>query len=286
MRTTLPEEDLTFEGFQTHRFGLPMSKWRRLRGLSAIVTGAGTGYGQVIATALAGAGVTVALVGRRRDMLEETARKCSNLDGVETRPSVHSIDLCDTLAVAGMLDDVQKAMGNVALLVNSAALPCARAPASKAPLFSCGVDDWETLIRTNVTAPWFLSREFILRFHQQGPIRILNMTSRAGWAYKGEVGPYNVSKAALNNLTMSMAEEARSQFPDSDIQINALNPWEARTEMNRGSAIPPERVLPMALLLLAQPAAGPSGYFFCRNGGHHPCNDAQPYEHDLSAEME
>ena len=110
------------------------------------------------------------------------------------------------------------------------------------------------------------------------------MTSRAGWASQGGVGPYNVSKAALNNLTMSMAEEARMQFPNSDIQINALNPWEARTEMNPHSDNKAEAVIQMALLLLAQSAGGPSGYFFCRDGGHHPFNDAPAYEKDLASE--
>lgn len=271
---------------QRHRFGLSLRKWQRLSGLSAIVTGAGTGYGQVIAVALAGAGVQVTLIGRRRHKLEDTARKCNELAGAAIEPRVCAVDLCDTNAVLPVLDRLERDAEKPALLVNSAALPCRREDPSVLPLFSFGIEEWDRLIRTNVTAPWFLSKEFIKRFHRRSPIRIVNLTSGAGWASKGSVGPYNVSKSALNNLTMSMAEEARLQFPDADIQINALNPWEARTEMNRGSPHPPEKVLPMTLLLLAQAAGGPSGYFFCRDGEHHRFNDAKAFEKDLAFESE
>ena len=74
------------------------------------------------------------------------------------------------------------------------------------------------------------------------------------------------------------------QFPGADVQINALNPWEARTEMNQGSKAKPEKVLPMTLLLLAQPADGPSGYFFCRDGNHDQFTDTLPYGKDLATE--
>ncbi|RVU39613.1 SDR family oxidoreductase [Hwanghaeella grinnelliae] len=284
MRTSLPQQDLALEGMRDHRFGLSPKAWQRFRGLAALVTGAGTGYGQAIATALAGAGANVILVGRRREKLEETAEKCRE----NSEPSVDTLvcptDLCDFNSQLTMLDWVEREMNHPALLVNSAALPCARDIAKPVPLFSYGVEEWEKLMRTNVTAPWFLSREFIARFHDSNPIRIVNMTSRAGWSAKGSVGPYNVSKAALNNLTMSLAEEARMQFPGADIQINALNPWEARTEMNQGSTAKPEEVLPMTLLLLAQPAGGPSGYFFCRDGRHDQFTDTLPYGKDLAAE--
>ncbi len=267
-----------------HRFGLAIEKWQRFRGLSALVTGAGTGYGQAIATALAGAGANVILVGRRRGKLEETAQKCREHadDPVDVR--ICPVDLCDFESQTTMLDQIESEAETPTLLVNSAALPCRPDVSLPLPLFSYDVEEWEALLRTNVTAPWFLSREFVKRFQGRSPIRILNMTSRAGWSSKGSLGPYNVSKAALNNLTMSLAEEARAQFPDADIQINALNPWEARSEMNQGSTTPQEKVLPMALLLLAQPAGGPSGYFFSRDGRHDQFTDTLPYDKDLAAE--
>jgi len=267
-----------------HRFGLSPKAWQRFRGLSALVTGAGTGYGQAIASALAGAGANIILVGRRRAKLEDTAKKCREYTDAAVDILVCPTDLCDFDSQLAMLDRVEREVDHPALLVNSAALPCGRDLAKPVPLFSYSVEEWETLMRTNVTAPWFLSREFIARFHDSNPIRIVNMTSRAAWSAKGSVGPYNVSKAALNNLTMSLAEEARMQFTGADIQINALNPWEARTEMNQGSKAKPEKVLPMTLLLLAQPADGPSGYFFCRDGNHDQFTDTLPYGKDLATE--
>ena len=107
---------------------------------------------------------------------------------------------------------------------------------------------------------------------------MLFISSGAGWAFTPGVGPYNVSKAALNNLGASMAAECAAKHPGLDIQMNVLVPGEARTEMNQGSNESPYSIVCMALLLLSHPAGGPNGRFFHWDGGYCSFCNASEYE--------
>ena len=66
-----------------------------------------------------------------------------------------------------------------------------------------------------------------------------------------------------------------------DIQMNALIPGEARTEMNRGSTQSPYKVVSMALILLSHPRGGPNGRFFHRDGRHFGLGYTLPYDKPL-----
>lgn len=109
------------------------------------------------------------------------------------------------------------------------------------------------------------------------------MTSEAGWAFTPGVGPYNLSKAAVNNLGASLAAECAARYPEKDIQVNVLVPGEARTEMNQGSGESPYSVVSMTLVLLSHPAPGPNGCFFHRDGRHLAFAYAPPYRGTLLA---
>jgi NAD(P)-dependent dehydrogenase (short-subunit alcohol dehydrogenase family) len=112
--------------------------------------------------------------------------------------------------------------------------------------------------------------------------RIVFLTSAAGWADTPGFGPYNISKSALNSFGMSLAAECSMKYSDKDIQINVLDPGEARTEMNQESTISPFSVVTMVLLLLSHPVGGPNGYFFHRDGRHLSFGDKKQFLTDLS----
>jgi NAD(P)-dependent dehydrogenase (short-subunit alcohol dehydrogenase family) len=101
-----------------------------------------------------------------------------------------------------------------------------------------------------------------------GAVRVIFMTSEAGWAPTPGFGMYNVSKAALNSLGSCLAAESAARYPVEDIQMNIVSPGEARTEMNQGSTISPYTIVSIILLLLSHPAGGPNGRFFHRDGRH------------------
>ena len=80
---------------------------------------------------------------------------------------------------------------------------------------------------------------------------------------------------------MSFAAECSAKYPKKDIQINVLDPGEAKTEMNQGSPNSPFSVVTMVLVLLSQPIGGPNGYFFHRDGRHLSFGHKKPFLLDL-----
>lgn len=164
-------------------------------------------------------------------------------------------------------------------LVNNAAVP--GTPGCAWPLRECSAEDWQRTMDTNVRAPWLLTRSIFPHLLQGGEIRVLFITSEAGWSGTPGFGMYNVSKAALNSLAFSLAQEYAAANPDADIQMNIVSPGQARTEMNRGSSVSPYSIVSIALILLSHPPGGPNGRFFCRDGRPLEFCDSTAYTYQL-----
>jgi len=272
--------DVTPENWRKHKFGLTEKKWRKLHGRSYWVTGAGTGYGHAITCSLAAAGARVFLTGRRIEMLNESL-KIMNGIGVDTG-KCHLIpaDLTQEKDIYHACSIVTKLCESLDGLVNNAGI--SSKPGTQYPLHDDPVEFWDKIMATNLKAPWLLTRTIYPHMRKSGSIRIVFMTSEAGWASTPGFGMYNISKAALNSLGHSMAMEYAEHFPDDDIQINIVQPGEARTEMNQGSLVSPYAIVSMVLLLLSQPKGSANGKFFDRNGRHLQFCNTLPYEHPLT----
>jgi NAD(P)-dependent dehydrogenase (short-subunit alcohol dehydrogenase family) len=254
-----------------HRFGLSQKQWDALRSLSVWVTGAATGYGRALATVLALAGAEVILSSRREALLIETAARVRDQIAPGARLHVLPVDLSRLKSLPTACVRALELCPNLSGLVNSAAVPQASSAAH--PLLGDPIEDIDRMLRVNALAPWILSRELINACRGDRAIRIVNMSSRAGWADTPGFGPYNLSKAALNSLTRSLAAEARDAWPNADIQINALVPAQARTEMNQGSRDSPLLAVPMLLRLLTAGPGGGTGRFLLRDGSSLPFGD-------------
>ena len=272
-------QDINPYKWREHRFGLSPERWRYLGDKSFWITGAGTGYGKCLAVALAAAGSTVFLTGRRKEKLQETIQEMHSLEIPSDKCHLLDADITDSKQVVETSERIISLCDSLYGLVNNAALP----PNEHLPypLQAGTLEEWDRIMRTNITAPWFVTKTIFPHMKKGGAARVLCVTSEAGWAFTPGFGPYNVSKAALNNLAASMAEECASRFPDADIQINALVPGEARTEMNRNSNESPYSIVNMALLLLSCPVGGPNGKFFHRDGRHLQFAYSLPYEQSL-----
>jgi len=265
--------------WREHLYGLTRERWRLVQGKSFWVTGAGTGYGRCLACGLAAAGAQVFLTGRRVKKLRETVEEIKSLK--------ISIENCFIIpADISNLEDILKACEKVKALcktlnglVNNAALPSR--PGLSNPLQEDSLNYWERMMKVNVIAPWLLTRTIFPHMRKSGQVRVIFITSKAGWASTPGFGIYNISKAALNSLTHSMAQEYARSFPGEDIQMNALDPGEARTEMNQGSRISPYAVVSMALILLSHPQGGPTGRFFDRDGKHLSFGYTEPFDKPL-----
>lgn len=261
--------------WRSHRFGLPPDRWERLRGKSFWVTGAGTGYGRCIALALAAAEGRVFLTGRRREKLEETRAEAAAL-GIDAANCIAvTADITDSDEVRGAAGAIARHTDLLFGLINNAALPEPRP--GPWPLSDLRVEQWNALLATNVTGQWLVSQAALPLLAQGPGFRMVFMSSEAGWAFTPGFGPYNTSKAAVNNLGASFAAECAARYPDKDVQINVLVPGEARTEMNQGSVESPYSAVSMTLALLSHPAPGPNGRFFHRDGRHLAFGHAPPH---------
>lgn len=265
--------------WQNHRFGLSKERWERLCGRPVWITGSGTGYGRSLAVALAAAGCQVFLTGRRRHKLEETLREAESFDIETKKCCIVEADLGDSEQIRIACQQVQESCLSLYGLIHSAAVPC---KTLSAPLQEESLEVWDQMMRVNVTAPWLLTRQIFPHMIKGIEGRVLFLSSGAGWGFTPGYGPYNVSKAALNSLAASTAGEFASSYPDCDIQINALDPGEARTDMNPRASASPYAVVSMALLLLSHPPSGPNGKFFHRDGRHLAFGAASPYPHSLT----
>ncbi len=266
--------------WRRHLFGLSKERWDRLSERSFWITGAGTGYGRSIACALAASGATVFFTGRRVEKLKESLRETRELFGVDTK-NCHLIpaDLTNDEEIFTACERVRELCDNLYGMVHCAAVPSK--PGSTHPLQNDTVSDWQRTIDTNVKAPWLLSRTILSHMLKGSEMRVLFITSEAGWADTAGFGIYNLSKAALNSLGHSMAREFAVSYPKSDIQINVISPAEARTEMNQGSTTSPYSLVSITLLLLSHPSGGPNGRFFHRDGRHLDFCFTQPYKQQL-----
>jgi NAD(P)-dependent dehydrogenase (short-subunit alcohol dehydrogenase family) len=189
----------------------------------AVVTGAGSGLGRVVAGALLGAGYRVALAGRRRDALEETAAG-------HDRAFVMPTDVADPESVAQLFGAVRQTWGRVDLLVNNAGM---FGPAGTVD--EIGVEDWIATVATNLTGSFLCAREAFAAMRAQDPQggRIINNGSISAHAPRPGSAAYTATKHAVTGLTKSLSLDGRP-FRIACGQIDIGN---AATDMTAGIAV-------------------------------------------------
>jgi 3-oxoacyl-[acyl-carrier protein] reductase len=265
--------------WKEHLYGLTSDRWASFQGKSYWITGAGTGYGRAITCALATAGAQTFLTGRRKEKLEETIEEISSMKIPTSNCHIVEADITDYNEILQACNRVKSLCKGLNGLINNAAIPSK--PGSAKPLQEDSLEYWNKMMNTNVTAPWLLTRTIFPLMRASGEVRVLFISSGAGWAATSGFGMYNVSKAALNSLGHSMAQEYASSFPGEDIQMNILVPGEARTEMNQGSNESPYVIVSMVLILLSHPKGGPNGKFFHMDGWHMRFGSTERYDQPL-----
>ena len=193
----------------------------------AIVTGAGSGIGRAAALALLGDGWSVALAGRRREPLEQTAAAAN----AGSRALVVPTDVCDPAAIEALFGATKQTFGRLDLLFNNAGIG---APA--VPLEDLTLEQWKAVVETNLTG-MFLCIQWAFRLmKEQQPRggRIINNGSISAHAPRPNSAPYTATKHGVTGLTKSAALDGRKyDIACSQIDIgNALTEMAAR--MTRG----------------------------------------------------
>jgi NAD(P)-dependent dehydrogenase (short-subunit alcohol dehydrogenase family) len=203
----------------------PPENARMLSRRVAVVTGAGSGIGRAVALALLEEGYAVALAGRRPAALEETRRRSA--DGADALTI--STDVTDPDSVKALFARTVDAFGRVDVLFNNAGVNVPGVPIDELP-----VEDWLSVVATNLTGPFLCTREAFAVMKRQQPRggRIINNGSISAYAPRPNSAPYTATKHAITGLTKSTSLDGRP----FDIACGQIDIGNAATEMTERMA--------------------------------------------------
>jgi NAD(P)-dependent dehydrogenase (short-subunit alcohol dehydrogenase family) len=166
-----------------------------------VVTGASAGIGAALAEELARRGARLVLVARRREQLEEVARRIGGAEIVVA-------DVTRREDVARVLDTAVARLGRVDVWVNNAGRGITR------PLEQLTDDDLDAMLRDNVKSALYGMQAALPHFKQRGRGVLVNVSSMLGRVpYATQRSAYSASKAALNSLTETLRFELARDFP-------------------------------------------------------------------------
>jgi len=192
----------------------------------ALVTGAGTGVGKAIASALLEDGYSVAITGRRREVLEAAAAEWKeHKDRVLVLPA----DISVPADVARLFAEIGKRFGRLDLLVNNAGMS---APATH--IEDIPFETWNAMVGANLTGAFLCTQGAFRMMKAQSPQggRIINNGSISATTPRPRSAPYAATKHAITGLTKSSALDGRA----FNIACGQIDIGNASTEMTRAMA--------------------------------------------------
>ena len=211
-----------------------MSPLNFLQGKTAVVTGGSGTIGKAIAKALTKTGCNVFITGRNQERLDAAVKDLTKDNA--NNGGVHAV-CCDVLnedAVIDMFQEADRMYGNVDLLVNNAGT------VKPGPTHEMSVEDFDRVLRVNVTGPFICSKAAINMMKSKGKGgRIINIGSLSAHSPRPDQAPYTTSKFALLGLTNSLALDCRKD----NIAVGIINPGNVSSDIltpeeieTRGSA--------------------------------------------------
>jgi NAD(P)-dependent dehydrogenase (short-subunit alcohol dehydrogenase family) len=186
----------------------------------ALVTGAGTGIGKSAALALLKDGYQVALVGRRKELLDKTAAD----SGAQDRAMVLPADITQPEMVHSVFAKVKDRWGRLDVLFNNAGMGAPPVPMEELPL-----ETWRAVVDINLNAMFYCTQEAIRIMKAQSPKggRIINNGSISAHAPRPYSVAYTATKHAVTGLTKCISLDGRKD----DIVSSQIDIGNAATEM-------------------------------------------------------
>lgn len=200
----------------------------RLEGKVALITGGDSGIGRAVAIAFAreGADVAIAYLSEHRDaedtarLIEEAGRKALTIPG----------DISDEAHSKAVIEKVVSELGGIDILVNNAAFQ-----RTYADIGDITAEEWDTTFRTNIYAPFFLSKAAVP--HMKPGSSIINTTSIQSKQPSPQLLAYASTKGAILNFTAGLS----AMVAEKGIRVNAVAPGPIWTPLIP-STMPPEKV--------------------------------------------
>ena len=197
---------------------MPAPEMFSLDGRVAVVTGGNGGIGRGIALGLAQAGAAVAVLARNVDRNEAVSAEIRAL-GVKAFPLC--LDVTDRAALAPAIEQVEREMGTVDILINNAGIALPGGVLKLDPAV------WDRVLETNLSSCFLLSQIAARSMAQRRRGKIINIASEYS-LFGNPIAPsYAASKGGLVQLTKSMAVELAAQ----NIQVNAIVPGWIESDM-------------------------------------------------------
>ena len=241
---------------------------------TALVTGASRGIGRAIALELAERGFDVAVhYGKKREKAEEVA---AAIEAMGRRAVLLGADLANPEAPARLVAEAEEALGGLGVLVNNAGITRDNL------LIRMKDEEWEAVLRTNLTAVFKLTREAIKRMIRRRAGRVIQIASVSGILGTPGQANYAAAKAGLIGFTRSVAKE----YARRGVTVNAVAPGFIETDMTAAlpeavrkeylAQIPagrfgkPEEVAKLVAFLASDDAAYITGQTICIDGGLTP----------------
>ena len=246
--------------------------WLRLTGRICVVTGAGSGIGRAVATAMVGVGAVVALLDRNGASCDRVA---AELGGQGSRVLSIECDTSDPKSVGAAAEEVSRAFDGCDVLVNNAGLLRA------GPLESLSLEDWNHLLSVNLTGYLLCAQAFGRPMLAKRRGSIVHVASVAAHHPQPRSGAYSASKAGVAILSRQLAVE----WGPSGIRSNVVSPGLIRTPLSeafyqtpgvserRAQVVPsrrvgtPEDIADVVLYLASDRAAYVNGADVAVDGG-------------------
>jgi 3-oxoacyl-[acyl-carrier protein] reductase len=200
----------------------------RFRGEIAIVTGAGRGIGETIATELAKDGASVVVA----DLDSTSAQRVAdNINRAGGRALTLPVDVGEPAQVQSLIDETLAHFGQLDVLINNAGVGLNK------PVLSTTLEEWELQLRVNLTGTFLCGQAAARAMVARGTGRIVNVASISGQRGGQGRAAYGASKAGVILLTKVMAVE----LAPLGVRVNAVAPGPVDTDQSRQTHTPDTR---------------------------------------------
>jgi len=215
-----------------------------MEGKVVIITGGARGLGKTMAEYMARVGAAVWVTSRQAPKpSQEQKAACGEVREVY-------LDVDSEASILELFEQIDAVYGRVDVLVNNAGIGIFK------PVVETTLEEWESIMRTNLTGLFLCSREAFKRMQAQDGGRIINIASVSGFIPIVENGAYGASKYAVRGFSQILNEEGKLH----NIRVSIVSPgavyteiWEGREEFEPSDMLKPEDIAETVLDIARRP---------------------------------